>query len=157
MPSGRLAALRFFSASTMKASATETPAKPEVEGGHRALDTRGAAAKLWPLSIRAFRRALSAPAQKRMQVEGDFVGVGCAPDNDALELDGIPSEGADFHQLSFYDLRVSHRTSGMAHGGHHWHISWLVTYQERKPTMRPPVVKAVTSGDARRKRLQRGA
>ncbi|MFY9727684.1 MAG: hypothetical protein WB579_06515 [Bryobacteraceae bacterium] len=81
------------------------------------MDTRCAAAKLWWLSFRVLRRALGAPAQELMHGEGDFVGVRCAPGNDALELDGILSDGADFHQLSFDDLRVSHRTSSMAHGG----------------------------------------
>ena len=60
---------------------------------------------------------LVAPAHELMQGEGDFVGMRCAPGNDALELNGIVCDGADFHQLGFDDLRVSHRTSSMAHGG----------------------------------------
>ena len=84
--------------------------------GHRVW-TRCATAKLWRLGFRGFRRALGAPAQELMQGKGDFIGVRGAPGNDALELDGVLSDGADFHQLSFDDLRVSHRTSSMAHGG----------------------------------------
>ena len=76
----------------------------------------------WRLGLRPFRRARGAPAQELMQGKGNLVGVRCAPGNDALELDGVLSDGADFHQLSFDDVRVSHRTSSMAHGGHHWHI-----------------------------------
>ena len=57
-----------------------------------------------------------APAHELMQGEGDFVGTACAPGNDALELDGIVGDGADFHQLGFNDLRVSHRNSSMALG-----------------------------------------
>jgi hypothetical protein len=45
-----------------------------------------------------------------MQGEGNFVGVRGAPAYDALELYGIVSDGADFHQLGFNDLWVSHRT-----------------------------------------------
>ena len=58
----------------------------------------------------------AAPAHELMQGEGDFVGMACAPGNDALELDGIVGDGADFHQLGFDDLRVSHRNSSMALG-----------------------------------------
>src|ERR1035437_2517025 len=43
-----------------------------------------------------------------MQGERDFVGMGCAPGNDFLELHGIVSDGADLHQLSFDNLRGSH-------------------------------------------------
>ena len=55
------------------------------------------------------------PAHKVMQGEGDFVGMRCAPGNNALELDGIVGDGADFRQLGFNDLRVSHRKSSIAH------------------------------------------
>src|ERR1017187_7961062 len=51
-----------------------------------------------------------------MQGEGDVVGC-VARQADSLELDGSLSDGADFHQLSFDDLRISHRTSSMPHGG----------------------------------------
>ena len=47
----------------------------------------------------------------------DFVGMQRALDDDALELDGIVGDAADFHQLGFDDLRVSHRVSSMAHVG----------------------------------------
>jgi hypothetical protein len=57
------------------------------------------------------------PAHELMQGEGNFIGMRCAPDKNALELDGIVGDGADFHQLSFNDLRVSHRNSSMAHVG----------------------------------------
>ena len=60
---------------------------------------------------------LVVPAQELMQGEGDFVGMRCAPGNNALELDGIVGDGADFHQLGFDDLRVSHRNFSMAHFG----------------------------------------
>ena len=61
---------------------------------------------------------LVAPAHKLMQNKGDFVGMRCAPSNDALELEGIVCDGADFHQLGFDDLRVSHATLA-------WHIPAL--------------------------------
>jgi hypothetical protein len=61
------------------------------------------------------RRVLVVPAHELMQGEGDFVGMRCAPGNDALELEGIVGDGADFHQLGFNDLRVSHSNSSMAH------------------------------------------
>jgi hypothetical protein len=48
-----------------------------------------------------------------MQREGDLVGMRCAPGNNALELEGVVGDGADFHQLGFDDLRVSHRNSRM--------------------------------------------
>jgi hypothetical protein len=60
------------------------------------------------LSFRGFRRLLVAPAHELVQGEGDFVGMQRAPDDDALELDGIVGDAADFHQLGFDDLRVSH-------------------------------------------------
>src|ERR1700690_1777631 len=50
-----------------------------------------------------------------MQGEGNFVRMRGAPGNDALELDGILGDSADFHQLGFDNLRVSHRNSSMAH------------------------------------------
>ena len=69
------------------------------------------------LRFRGFRRLLVAQAHELMQGEGDLVGMYCAPGNDALEFDGIVSDGADFHQLRVYDVRVSHRASSMAHVG----------------------------------------
>jgi hypothetical protein len=41
------------------------------------------------------------PTQKLMQGEGNFVGMRCAPGNNALELYGIVGDGADFHRLGF--------------------------------------------------------
>jgi hypothetical protein len=64
------------------------------------------------------------PAHELMQSEGDFVGMRCAPGNNALELDGIVSDGADFHQLGFDDLRVSHRNFSMAHFGTRNAVRW---------------------------------
>ena len=60
---------------------------------------------------------LSAPAQELMQYQGNFVGMRCAPGDNAFELDGIVGDGADFHQLGFDDLEVSHGNSSMAHVG----------------------------------------
>jgi len=57
------------------------------------------------------------PAQELVQRERDFVGMRCAPGNNALELDGIVCNGADFHQLGLDDLQVSHRNFSMAHFG----------------------------------------
>jgi hypothetical protein len=51
-----------------------------------------------------------------MQSKRNFVGMRRAPGNNALELEGIVSDCADFDQLAFDDLRVSHRTS-MSHFG----------------------------------------
>lgn len=47
---------------------------------------------------------LAAPAHKLMQGEGDFVGMRCAPGNNALQLNGIVCDGADFDQLGFDHL-----------------------------------------------------
>src|ERR1022692_4114649 len=69
------------------------------------------------LSLRRLRRVLVMPAHELMQGEGDLVGMRCAPGNNALELDGIVEDGADFHQFGFDDLWVSHRNSSMAHVG----------------------------------------
>src|ERR1022692_2519994 len=69
------------------------------------------------LSLRRLRRVLVMPAHELMQGEGDLVGMRCAPGNNALELDGIVEDGADFHQFGFDDLWVSHRDSSMAHVG----------------------------------------
>ena len=66
-------------------------------------------------SLRGFRRLLVAVFHELMQGEGDFVRMRCAPRDDALQLDGIVSDGADFHQLGFDDLWLSHRNSSMAH------------------------------------------
>ena len=60
---------------------------------------------------------LLTPAHEVMQGERNFVGMGRAPGNNALEFDGIVCDGADFHQLGFNDLRVSHRNPSMAHVG----------------------------------------
>src|SRR3989442_6831502 len=69
------------------------------------------------------------PTHELMQGERDFVGMRCAPGNNALELDGIVRNGADFHQLGFDDLRVSHRNSSMAHLGTwkaaRWAARWM--------------------------------
>jgi hypothetical protein len=51
-----------------------------------------------------------------MQREWYFVGMRCAPRNNALELEDIVDDSADFDQLRFDDLRISHKTS-MAHFG----------------------------------------
>ena len=51
---------------------------------------------------------LAAPAHDLMQGEGYFVRMACAPGDDALQLDGIVGDGADFHQLGFDGFRVSH-------------------------------------------------
>src|SRR2546422_306571 len=48
------------------------------------------------------------PTHELMQGERDFVGMRCAPGNNALELDGIVRNGADFHQHgSVQDLLLS--------------------------------------------------
>src|ERR1039457_900389 len=74
--------------------------------------------QLYPRSsLSVLRRVLVRPAHELMQGEGDFVGMRRAPGNNALELDGIVGDGADFHQLGFNGLRVSHRISSMAHVG----------------------------------------
>jgi hypothetical protein len=76
------------------------------------------ATELYPSStLRALRRMLVMPPQELMEGEGDFVGMRCAPGNNALELYGIVGDGAHFHQLGFDDLGVSHRSSSMAHFG----------------------------------------
>src|SRR5229473_3430984 len=67
--------------------------------------------------LRRLRRTLVMPAQELVQRERDFVGMRCAPGNNALQLDGIVCNGADFHQLGFDDLQVSHRNFSMAHFG----------------------------------------
>jgi len=56
-----------------------------------------------------------AATHELMQGKGDFVGMCCAPGNDALELDDIVGDSADLHQFGFDDLRISHRTFSMAH------------------------------------------
>ena len=61
----------------------------------------GELAALPRLGIRGLRRLPVAPAHELMQGEGDFVGMRCAPNNDALQLEGIVGDGADFHQLGF--------------------------------------------------------
>ena len=76
-------------------------------GGHTAVQLR----------FRGLRRVLVASAQELMQDERDFVRMRCAPSDDALELGGILGDGADFHQLGFDDLRVSHSNSSIAHPG----------------------------------------
>jgi hypothetical protein len=45
------------------------------------------------------RWVLVAPLHELMQGQWDFVGMRCTPGNDALELDGIVSDGTDFNQL----------------------------------------------------------
>jgi len=66
-------------------------------------------------SLRGVRWELVVPPHKLMQGEGDFVRIRRAPDNNALQLDGIVGDTANFHQLGFDDLRVSHCNSSMAH------------------------------------------
>jgi hypothetical protein len=82
------------------------------------------------LSSRGSRPVLVAPAQELMQYQGDFVGMRCAPGNNPFELDGIVGDGADFHQLGFDDLQVSHGNSSMAHVGAwkpvRWAGSWML-------------------------------
>src|ERR1035438_7006270 len=92
-------------------------AAPSLRNGPGSHEGRCAAATPRQLRLGGFRRALVAPAQELVQGEGDFVGMRRAPGNNALELDGIVSDGADFHQLGFDGLRVSHRISSMAHVG----------------------------------------
>ena len=50
-----------------------------------------------------------------MQGEADFVRVGCTPGENALELNGIVADGANFQQLGLDGLRVSHVNFSMAH------------------------------------------
>jgi hypothetical protein len=69
------------------------------------------------LSLSVVRHVLLMPGQELMQGKRDFVGMRCAPCNNALELQGIVGDGADFHQFGFDDLRVSHSDSSMAHAG----------------------------------------
>jgi hypothetical protein len=66
-------------------------------------------------SLRVLRRMLVMPTHELMHGERDLVGMQCAPSNNALQLDGIVRDGADFHQLGFDDLQVSHRSLSMAH------------------------------------------
>jgi hypothetical protein len=54
-------------------------------------------------------RVLVIPAHEVMQGEGNFVGMRRAPCDDALEFERIIGDGADFDQLVFNGLRVSHR------------------------------------------------
>jgi hypothetical protein len=63
----------------------------------------------------SFRLVLFPPSHKQMQGQWDFVGMRCAPGDEALELDGIVRDGTDFNQLGFDNLRISHSTSSMAH------------------------------------------
>ena len=67
---------------------------------------------------------LAIPADELMQGERDFVGMRCAPRNNALEPEGIVGDAADFHQLGFDDLRVSHRNFRMAHFGTRIAVRW---------------------------------
>ena len=60
---------------------------------------------------------LVAAAHELMQGEGDLTGIRCTPGNNAIEPDGIVGNGADFHQLGFDDVRISHSNSSMAHVG----------------------------------------
>src|SRR5882724_8619245 len=83
-----------------------------------------AAAILPAVKLRVLRRVLITPTHKLMQGGGNLVGIRCAPGNNALELDGIVCDGADFHQLGFNDLRVSHRNSSMAHVGTRKTVRW---------------------------------
>src|SRR3981081_3148737 len=73
-----------------------------------------------PLRCRGSGRIVAAAAHELMQGEGDFVGMRCAPCNDSLQLNGIVGDSADFHEVGFDDLRVSHRNSSMAHAKGRW-------------------------------------
>ena len=53
-------------------------------------------------------------AHELMQGERDFVRMRCTPNNDAIKLECIVGNGADFHQLGFDDLRVSHSNFSIA-------------------------------------------
>jgi len=66
------------------------------------------------------------PAYELMQDEGDFVGMRCAPGNNALELKRVVSDGTDFQQFGFDDLRVSHTNSSMAHVGAWKGVRWRI-------------------------------
>jgi len=57
-----------------------------------------------------------APAHELMDSERNFIGMRCAPRNDAFEFDSVVSDRADFHQLGFDSLRASHRKTSMAPG-----------------------------------------
>ncbi len=60
---------------------------------------------------------LFALLHKLMQDERYLVWMQCAPGNEAFKLNGIVCYGADFHQLGFDYLRVSHSNTSMAHAG----------------------------------------
>jgi hypothetical protein len=68
-------------------------------------------------AVRGWRRVFVTAADELMQGEGDVVWIRCAPGNDALEPEGIVGDSADFHQLGFDDVRISHNNSSMAHVG----------------------------------------
>src|SRR4051812_25437239 len=70
-----------------------------------------AALSLWVglMGLRGLRRLVVRAAHEVMEGEGNFVRMGSAPGNDALELDGIVGDGADFHQFSLDGLGISHR------------------------------------------------
>ena len=55
------------------------------------------------------RRVLLLQAHERVQGKEDFVGMRCTLDYEPLPLDGIVSDGTDFHQFTSDNLRVSHR------------------------------------------------
>ena len=49
-----------------------------------------------------------AAVHELVQSEGDFVGMGSAPGNQALQLDGVICDGADFDQFRINDFGVPH-------------------------------------------------
>jgi len=94
------------------------------------------------------------PAHELMQGERDFVRMRCAPRNNALQLERIVGDAADFHQLGFDDLRVSHRNFRMAHFGARIPVRWAAddeagaaametaTGDNRKAAALPPELRA---------------
>jgi hypothetical protein len=60
------------------------------------------------VKCRRSRWMLIATAHELVQREGNFVRMRCAPSNNTFQLDGVVGYGADFDQLGFDDLRVSH-------------------------------------------------
>ena len=63
------------------------------------------------------RRKLVTRTHELMEHEGNLVRMGCAPRNNALELEGVVGERADLNQLCFDYFGVSHTNSSMAHAG----------------------------------------
>jgi hypothetical protein len=53
------------------------------------------------------------PAHERVDRERHFVRMTRAPGNDSLKFHGIIRNGADFHELFFDNLDVSHLTTSI--------------------------------------------